>query len=564
MPRTAITAVLIVLSASTIFLAQQPLKARLEGTVTRAGSAEPVAGARLTLTRDAAEGAAPEPVITDRNGKFTFQEIAPGSYKLKVKANGYAETDAREDHGRRVSGPVVLAAGQNIQDMAIRLTPAGTISGHIRNLSGHPFAGVSVELIRRAYSMDGSPALDSVASAITDDRGEYRLYWVRPGRYYVRAPGPPLPHLFSYGVNYVEFARNGNNEVAAQYGAGFFPGVPDIADAAIVDIPPSGEITNVDFAVPPLQLFHIRGRVIDARTGVPPAQGTVTVLGSGIGFSIAYDKTDGTFDTGPLKPGTNFLTASDTGMKTVTDWHFENLSRPGQATAAAKVVLLNSDVDGVQLTLSSLPPIAGRIRVEGSLPSSVTLDRLRVAIRPADLNEGSRFSQRQAAFPIQADGTFTVNAVSDGEFRVAMPALPAGLYLKQATLDGQDVLNRYLPFKAGPLEIVISSHGARVEGGVTDDRLLLMTGVQAVLVPDQARDRFELFKAATTDAEGHFTISDVAPGDYKLFAWEELEPYEYFDPDFQKRFEQRGTPVHVSESSRQTIALRMIRVERAQ
>jgi hypothetical protein len=109
------------------------------------------------------------------------------------------------------------------------------------------------------------------------------------------------------------------------------------------------------------------------------------------------------------------------------------------------------------LTLTILPPISGKLRVEASLLPAIALDRLRITLRPSDLEASEPpISVRQATVPVTADGTFMLNAVSDGEFRVTMPALPHGLYLKQAILDGKDVLNRSLPFRDGPLDIVIS------------------------------------------------------------------------------------------------------------
>jgi hypothetical protein len=167
-------------------------------------------------------------------------------------------------------------------------------------------------------------------------------------------------------------------------------------------------------------------------------------------------------------------------------------------------------------------------------------------------------STRQASVPVAADGTFSLNAVSDGEFRVMMPALPYGLYLKQATLDGKDALNASVPFAQGPLDIVISSKGGQVQGTVTDNLHQPMAGVLAVLIPNEGRNRPELFKTATTDANGHFTISDAAPLDYKLVAWEDLDQPSYLDPEFVERFAQQGRPVHVLESSRQTVDVQVI------
>ena len=40
-----------------------------------------------------------------------------------------------------------------------------------------------------------------------------------------------------------------------------------------------------------------------------------------------------------------------------------------------------------------------------------------------------------------------------------------------------------------------------------------------------------LFKTAATDQDGHFTMRGLPPGPYKIFAWEELDPFAYFDPE---------------------------------
>jgi hypothetical protein len=85
-----------------------------------------------------------------------------------------------------------------------------------------------------------------------------------------------------------------------------------------------------------------------------------------------------------------------------------------------------------------------------------------------------------------------------------------------------------------------------------------VAGVQAVLIPDRNRDRPELFKAATTDQTGHFTIRTIPPGDYKLFAWAALESFGYYDLDLVKKSESLGKPVHVIESSKQTMDIKVI------
>jgi len=50
----------------------------------------------------------------------------------------------------------------------------------------------------------------------------------------------------------------------------------------------------------------------------------------------------------------------------------------------------------------------------------------------------------------------------------------------------------------------------------------------------------------------------VAPGDYKMLAWENIEANSYFDENVMTRFEQKGTRVHVTQSSRVTVEVTRI------
>jgi len=53
-------------------------------------------------------------------------------------------------------------------------------------------------------------------------------------------------------------------------------------------------------------------------------------------------------------------------------------------------------------------------------------------------------------------------------------------------------------------------------------------------------------------------MKDIAPGDYKLFAWEALDSFAYFDQDMLKQSELRGKPVHVDETAKLKIDTKVI------
>jgi len=68
----------------------------------------------------------------------------------------------------------------------------------------------------------------------------------------------------------------------------------------------------------------------------------------------------------------------------------------------------------------------------------------------------------------------------------------------------------------------------------------------------------DLYRTTSTDAMGHFHVEGVPPGDYRAFAWEDVETGAWLDPDFIRQFEDRGRPIRITESGTSNIELRVI------
>ena len=163
--------------------------------------------------------------------------------------------------------------------------------------------------------------------------------------------------------------------------------------------------------------------------------------------------------------------------------------------------------------------------------------------------------------PVHREG-LTMDGLMPGEYRIARFVHPNGYYVKTATFNGTDVLDHSFYFDAttaGQLQVLLSSRVAQVEGTVLKESLQPASNVYVVLVPDKMRGRRERYAVAVTQQDGSFVLSSVAPGDYKAFSWESIEPYSWLDADVLSRYESKGRLIHVDESSKAVADLRVLR-----
>ena len=125
------------------------------------------------------------------------------------------------------------------------------------------------------------------------------------------------------------------------------------------------------------------------------------------------------------------------------------------------------------------------------------------------------------------------------------------------------MLNNGLKYTGDPdekMEIVIGLKAGVISGTVLKDYATTPSiNTFVVLVPDAARrGRPDAFKSARTDDAGRFQIGKIPPGEYRVFAWNDVDVDEWLDSDFVKKYEEEGTPVHIEELSRPSLALQVL------
>jgi hypothetical protein len=113
------------------------------------------------------------------------------------------------------------------------------------------------------------------------------------------------------------------------------------------------------------------------------------------------------------------------------------------------------------------------------------------------------------------------------------------------------------PGAAPPLiEIVYSNHIGSAEGTVNKDDHVRVAGAVVVFIPDPPlRREFSRYSEVKTDQSGHFSVPSLAPGNYKVFAWDRIEDGEYEDPEFLRSCEDAGKAIEIVEGQKTTVAL---------
>jgi hypothetical protein len=220
----------------------------------------------------------------------------------------------------------------------------------------------------------------------------------------------------------------------------------------------------------------------------------------------------------------------------------------------------NSDVQNASLIVTPGFSLTGRLAIEGqSATGNQDLTRIRVNLRP---DAAAQVAGAPPASPVQADGTFKLDQVGRDDYRLTVSGMPRNAYVKSARYGAVDVMSDGLRLDHQPtasLDITISTSTGIADGSVQNEKQEVEPNVTVVFVPDAARrSRLDLYRTTSTDATGHFHLEGLPPGDYRVFAWEEVEMGAWQDPDFLRTFEDRGKAVHIGEGGTANIELRVI------
>jgi hypothetical protein len=531
---------LLVLLAGPAQTAQNPVvnpanPCTVQGVVLKAGTGEPLRKANVEMWLDGGAGQ-PHDATTDSMGRFELKNLEPGRYRLSAERNGYVRQEYGQTKADGAGSVLTLSSGQKISDITIQLIPTAVISGHIYDEDGEPVQGAQATTLRYVYA-NGQRELVHAGEARTNDLGEFRIYGLAPGQYIVEAlKQPRLLAVLKPEQGYVPI---------------YYPGVSDAGRAAPIAVRAGEEFSSADITLQTTQTVTLRGHVASGAGGRPAlhaqiylvSQGTPTSDSHVISQSFVSDP-KGVFELRGVAPGAYFLYAF--------------LYEEGRGESARQPIeVAEADLDGINLNLAPGVDIKGRLRVEGNLDSGAGSFQVSLSPKTTRLFFGGIPSDA-----VKPDGKFLLKNVFDDEYEIVIDGLPGNYFLKSARWEGVNALTAGVRVDSGQthglLDILVSPDGARIDGVVAKDEQPFQ-GASVALVPDPPhRGEKRLFEATTTDQFGHFVLQGIPPGDYKLFAWESIDPGAYKSSDFLQPFENRGASVHIAEGSSLSMQLELI------
>jgi uncharacterized surface anchored protein len=497
------------------FFFAPPETCSLSGTVVNSVTGAPLN--KVDLRAESMDGkySVAASTTTDANGNFTMVNLPAGQYWLKGIRNGYLDTYYGARRAASKGTTITLASGQEMKSLVIKLLPFGVIAGTVRDADGEPLSGATINLLRQRYDGPGHRKLEPyVQNVTTDDLGQYRIADLEPGKYYVEAdPRDDLSLNDDHSVKSVE--------PRTVLTPALYPGVTDLAAARIVEVGQGARLTRIDISMVRGHVFNVRGHVMGG-AGEQMYLNLYKLFypGNGVGkvgLSLgAWSKgKTGDFEFRGVPQGSYTLRLNNypTGIPVTVD----------------------HDMEDLRVSAADHAQIAAHVTAEGgdkALPAEMSL---RYA------NGDSSFKPR-----ITADLTFYADLNPD----MYQVYLDSHLVIKSIRSEQTDVFQDGLTVSPGAktsLEIVLAPEGAQVDGVVSDPDEKPVPGATVVLIAEaKLRSRSDSYYESTTDQYGRYHFENIRPGEYKLFAWDDPEPNAWFDPEFLKAFEEKGSPVAIS------------------
>ena len=524
----------------------------IEGIVRHAITGRPL-NRVMVMMRSVTPGKDLPPFSTSTNpeGMFAMKGIEPGRYIIAAHRTGFlpAEYGARPFIALGAGTVVGLEPGQSLKSVEISMQPQAVITGRIRDEGGEPVQGVPVTVLHTQY-IQNRKQLVPIAQAVTNDLGDYRIFDLAPGKHYVSAAPTARGSVMSYTSD-----RTANVVPDEEYSTIFYPGSVDLESATQLNIAAGSVTEGIDITLRRSRTFRISGKVVGLKN--KGAFGGILYVQPSGGGAFGLDRkmadfqgATGEFEVRGIRPGRYILTTEIHGDPS------------GRLCGRAEVEVVENDVNHVSLALVPAFAVKGIIRQEeSSSPNRLRFNQTSISLAMINSPVYGSFGTQP-----RDGGTFSIDNLGPGEYSLQVYGLPPGSYLKSARLGETNLLENHLDLTqpqsgdVSGVELVVSTAASKLSGDVTGADGNPLRGSTVVLRTANPKLTLMegLIKTATTDQNGKFEMESLAPGDYRLVAFESIDPADARDPEVLQEYESKSVKLTLKEHAQDRQSIKAV------
>ncbi|MGI9068778.1 MAG: hypothetical protein ACR2HX_20545 [Pyrinomonadaceae bacterium] len=446
--------------------------------------------------------------VTDQDGNYRITDLPAGTYQLAPIAPAFVLSNFNSLGPRGKA--VILSEGENVEGIDFSMIRGGVITGKVSHADGRPVVEERINVVLAEQASDRQVQTTQSGSAVTDDRGVYRVFGLTAGRYKISiGHGTDTPFIGGGG--------GGGGPGRPIYERVFYPDVTNPNEAKVVEVGEATEATNIDITIgQKLSGFAAAGVAIDGETDQPLPNlrfGLQRIVGERPNFmgTTVLSSRLGAFQFENLTPGKYevFLLPQNNDMR-------------GEPVTFEVV---DQDVNGIMLRTSRGASLSGTVVLEGTndkvVQSKIAQLRLQAYVRNETPSRG--FGQSSSINP---DGSFRVGGLPPGVAGFSLGdrdrGMLTGFVLARVERDGVVVLPRGIEIKSGEhisgVRIVVVYGSGIVRGTIKVENGPLPTGARLLIRLVKPEDHSFMVRAGEVDARGRFSVEGVPSGSYELHA----------------------------------------------